>query len=37
MKASGLLLIALVLAPVPALAQSTSVFLTAPDDPRDPQ
>ncbi|MBB3586394.1 hypothetical protein FHY04_001244 [Sphingomonas sp. BK481] len=34
MKASGLLLIALVLAPVPALAQSTSVFLTAPDDPR---
>jgi hypothetical protein len=34
MKASGLLLIALVLAPIPALAQSTSVFLTAPDDPR---
>jgi len=34
MKASGLLLIALVLAPVPASAQSTSVFLTAPDDPR---
>jgi len=34
MKASGLLLIALVLVPLPALAQSTSVFLTAPDDPR---
>ncbi|HVF95294.1 MAG TPA: glycosyl hydrolase family 28-related protein [Sphingomonas sp.] len=34
MKASGLLLIALVLAPLPAFAQSTSVFLTAPDDPR---
>ena len=33
MKAFGLLLIALVPAPLPALAQSTSVFLTAPDDP----
>ena len=34
MKAFALPLIALVLAPLPALAQSTSVFLTAPDDPR---
>ena len=34
MKAFVLPLIALVLAPLPALAQSTSVFLTAPDDPR---
>jgi hypothetical protein len=34
MKASGLLLIALILVPAPVWAQSTSVFLTAPDDPR---
>ncbi|SOB86405.1 Sugar lactone lactonase YvrE [Sphingomonas guangdongensis] len=34
MKPLGLLSLALVLAPLPALAQSTSVFLTAPDDPR---
>ncbi|KQM23022.1 gluconolaconase [Sphingomonas sp. Leaf24] len=34
MKVYGLLFAATLLAPVPALAQSTSVFLTAPDDPR---
>ncbi len=34
MKAFCLLCVALLLSPVPALARSTSVYLTAPDDPR---
>jgi len=34
MKAFGLFCVALVLAPAPAFARSTSVYLTAPDDPR---
>ena len=34
MKVHGLLYAAILLAPIPAAAQSTSVFLTAPDDPR---
>ncbi|WP_294328088.1 glycosyl hydrolase family 28-related protein [uncultured Sphingomonas sp.] len=34
MKVHSLLFAAILLAPMPAAAQSTSVFLTAPDDPR---
>ena len=34
MKAICLLCVALLLSPLPALARSTSVYLTAPDDPR---
>ena len=34
MKVHGLLFAATLLAPIPAAAQSTSVFLSAPDDPR---
>src|SRR5688572_4113431 len=34
MKAFCLLCIALLLSPLPALAKSTSVYLTAPEDPR---
>ncbi|MET0310147.1 MAG: glycosyl hydrolase family 28-related protein [Sphingomonas sp.] len=34
MKAFRLLCVALLLAPIPALARSTSVYLSAPDDPR---